>query len=50
MQCEEPNYSLFSTVQFPEHVIAPKYRNGIGRSVITSHGLMDKIDAEDLLR
>ncbi|QDT06216.1 hypothetical protein K227x_46240 [Rubripirellula lacrimiformis] len=37
----KPSYSLFSTFEFPERVIAPKYANGLGTSLITPNGLED---------
>ena len=37
-----PSYNLFDRFAFPERVIAPKYANGLGTSLITPSGLVDR--------
>lgn len=41
-ESSKASYELFNTFTFPERVIAPKYRNGVGTSTITPTGLVDK--------
>jgi hypothetical protein len=41
-EASQPRYDLFDSFHFPEKVIAPKYQNGLGTSLITPNGLVDQ--------
>lgn len=40
-ESSKESYELFKQFSFPERVIAPKYRSGVGTSTITPTGLVD---------
>ena len=42
----KPNYRMFETLEIPSEIIAPKYRNGLGRTDITINGFVDRLYAQ----
>ena len=42
----KPNYRMFETLVIPSEIIAPKYRNGLGRTAITINGFVDQLYAQ----
>ncbi len=41
-ECEQESYSLFENVQYPEKVMAPKYKNGLGMTILSKDGIEHK--------
>ena len=37
---------MFETLEIPSEIIAPKYRNGLGRTAITINGFVDQLYAQ----
>ena len=40
-QCAQPSYDLFDQFEFPERIMEPKYKRGLGTSTISAQGLVD---------
>lgn len=41
-KCEQVTYELFQSFSFPDKVLAPKWSNGFGTTVLTSSGFVDR--------
>ncbi|WP_417745807.1 SHD1 domain-containing protein [Rosistilla oblonga] len=41
-KCEQVSYDLFQTFTFPEKVLAPKWANGFGTTMLTPTGFVDR--------
>ena len=45
-EATQPNYRLFENLELPKEIIAPEYRNGLGRTDITVRGFVDRLYAD----
>jgi len=41
-KCANPSYSLFENLNVPEEIIYPRYQGGLGQTLLTTSGFVDK--------